>query len=163
MSKVALSGNPLGSGTFTIASPNSNNDRTLTLPDATGTVATTANIPAVASTAEAQAGTNNTNFMTPLRTAEQRNATALGWGQTWQNVTGSRTLNTVYTNTTGRPIAVSVIANLSGSTVGLNVDGLSVVTQGSTAAGPGNVFAIVPNNSTYQLVGVSPASWFELR
>ena len=38
MSKIALSPNALGTGTFTIASPNSNTDRTLTLPDATGTV-----------------------------------------------------------------------------------------------------------------------------
>lgn len=40
MSKIALSGNPSGTGTFTIASPNSNTDRTLTLPDNTGTVLT---------------------------------------------------------------------------------------------------------------------------
>lgn len=39
MSKIALSGDAAGTGTFTIASPNSNNNRTLTLPDATGTVA----------------------------------------------------------------------------------------------------------------------------
>lgn len=38
MSKVALSGNASGTGTFTIASPNSNTDRTLSLPDASGTV-----------------------------------------------------------------------------------------------------------------------------
>jgi hypothetical protein len=38
MSQVALSGNASGTGTFTIASPNSNTDRTLTLPDATGTL-----------------------------------------------------------------------------------------------------------------------------
>lgn len=38
MSKIALSGDASGTGTFTIASPNSNNNRTLTLPDATGTV-----------------------------------------------------------------------------------------------------------------------------
>lgn len=42
MSKVALSGSALGTGTFTIASPNSNTDRTLSLPDATGTILTTA-------------------------------------------------------------------------------------------------------------------------
>ena len=42
MSKVALSGNALGSGTFTIASPNSNTDQTLSLPDASGTILTTA-------------------------------------------------------------------------------------------------------------------------
>jgi hypothetical protein len=42
MSKVALSGNASGTGTFTIASPNSNTDQTLTLPDNTGTILTTA-------------------------------------------------------------------------------------------------------------------------
>jgi hypothetical protein len=42
MSKIALSGNASGTGTFTFASPNSNTDRTLTLPDATGTILTTA-------------------------------------------------------------------------------------------------------------------------
>ena len=40
MSRVSLSGNALGTGTFTIASPNSNTDRTLTLPDQTGTLLT---------------------------------------------------------------------------------------------------------------------------
>lgn len=42
MSKVALIGNASGTGTFTIASPNSNTDRTLSLPDASGTILTTA-------------------------------------------------------------------------------------------------------------------------
>ena len=75
MSKVALSGNASGTGTFTIASPNSNTDRVLTLPDATGTILTTAtpgvpvNGPAFsASIASGQAIANNTavkiNFTT---------------------------------------------------------------------------------------------------
>jgi hypothetical protein len=38
MSKIALTPNASGTGTFTVAAPNSNSDRTLTLPDATGTV-----------------------------------------------------------------------------------------------------------------------------
>ena len=38
MSKIALTPNASGTGTFTIASPNSNTDRTLTLPDAAGAV-----------------------------------------------------------------------------------------------------------------------------
>jgi hypothetical protein len=42
MSKIALSGNASGTGTFTIASPNSNSDRTLNLPDNSGTVLTSA-------------------------------------------------------------------------------------------------------------------------
>jgi hypothetical protein len=41
MSKIALTPNASGSGTFTIAAPNSNTDRTLTLPDSAGTIATT--------------------------------------------------------------------------------------------------------------------------
>jgi hypothetical protein len=40
MSLVKVQGNASGTGTFTIASPNSNTDRTLTLPDATGTLLT---------------------------------------------------------------------------------------------------------------------------
>lgn len=36
MSTVKIQGNALGSGQFTVASPNSNNTRTLTLPDADG-------------------------------------------------------------------------------------------------------------------------------
>jgi hypothetical protein len=47
MSKIALSGNASGTGTFTFAAPGTNTDRTLTLPDASGTVATTADIPSV--------------------------------------------------------------------------------------------------------------------
>lgn len=38
MSKVAIQGNASGTGTLTIAAPNTNTDYTLTLPDATGTV-----------------------------------------------------------------------------------------------------------------------------
>ena len=41
MSKIALTPNASGTGTFTIAAPNSDTDRTLTLPDSAGTIATT--------------------------------------------------------------------------------------------------------------------------
>jgi len=41
MSKVAITGNASGTGTLTIAAPNTNTDRTLTLPDEAGTVLTT--------------------------------------------------------------------------------------------------------------------------
>lgn len=39
MSSIKLSPNASGTGIFTVAAPNSNTDRTLTLPDATGTIA----------------------------------------------------------------------------------------------------------------------------
>lgn len=38
MSKIALSPDAAGTGTFTLASPNGNTNRTITLPDATGTL-----------------------------------------------------------------------------------------------------------------------------
>jgi hypothetical protein len=41
MSSIKLESNASGTGIFTIASPNSNTNRTLTLPDATGTLALT--------------------------------------------------------------------------------------------------------------------------
>jgi hypothetical protein len=49
MSKVSLAGNASGTGIFTIASPNSNTDRTLTLPNSSGTLmnnSSTAGFPA---------------------------------------------------------------------------------------------------------------------
>jgi hypothetical protein len=42
MSLVKIQGNASGTGEFTIAAPNSNTNRTLTLPDATGTVLSSA-------------------------------------------------------------------------------------------------------------------------
>lgn len=38
MSRIAFNGNALGTGTVTIASPNTNSDRTVTLPDENGTL-----------------------------------------------------------------------------------------------------------------------------
>jgi len=44
MSKIALTPNASGTGTFTIASPDSNTNRTLTLPDVSGEVFSQGNI-----------------------------------------------------------------------------------------------------------------------
>ena len=49
MSQIALIPNASGTGTFSIASPNSNTNRTLTLPDETGTLATEADVAAAES------------------------------------------------------------------------------------------------------------------
>lgn len=44
MSKIALSPNASGTGTFTLSAPNSNTSRTMVLPDADGTLLTTESI-----------------------------------------------------------------------------------------------------------------------
>ena len=41
MSKIALEGNASGTGTFTLAAPNTNTNYTITLPQSSGTLATT--------------------------------------------------------------------------------------------------------------------------
>jgi hypothetical protein len=59
MSKIALSGNASGTGTFTFAAPGTNTDRTLTLPDATGTVATVSAVETLIATAMAPGFTSS--------------------------------------------------------------------------------------------------------
>jgi hypothetical protein len=48
MSKVTIAGDVNGTGVFTIAAPNGNTNRTLTLPDEAGTLVTTAGVPSSA-------------------------------------------------------------------------------------------------------------------
>ena len=60
MSSIKLESNASGTGIFTIASPNSNTNRTLTLPDATGTVVVTGG----AQTIEFAAGSASTPSIT---------------------------------------------------------------------------------------------------
>jgi hypothetical protein len=48
MSNIAIQGAATGTGVFTLASPATNTNRTLTLPDEAGTVLTTAGVPASA-------------------------------------------------------------------------------------------------------------------
>jgi hypothetical protein len=96
-------------------------------------------------------------------------AGGIGISQTWQNVTGSRTLGTTYTNSTGKPIMVMTtgyqVASLGPTS--FIVDG---VTIGFTdAAGTNDVgnwttsSFIVPNGSTYRVTGNTPDVWAELR
>jgi len=48
MSQISITPNPSGTGVFTIASPATSTDRTLTLPDEAGTIITTAGVPSSA-------------------------------------------------------------------------------------------------------------------
>jgi hypothetical protein len=57
MSKVKIQGNASGTGVLTITAPNTSTDRTITLPDSTGTLATTADtgVAGITSSADATA------------------------------------------------------------------------------------------------------------
>ena len=45
MAKVKITGHASGTGVLTVTAPNTSTDRTITLPDSTGTLATTADVP----------------------------------------------------------------------------------------------------------------------
>ena len=119
----------------------------------------------IATTAIAQAGTNDTDIITPLKLKN----TVFGLGQTWQVLTASRAINTTYTNTTGRPIevmiSVSAVEGLDSHTIfidGLDVSGL--MEWGLSYMRPIVTFT-VPSGSTYKYQALAGAlvKWSELR
>jgi len=91
----------------------------------------------------------------------------LGYGQTWQDVTGSRTSGVSYTNATGKPIMVTVTLTASGGGVSVTfiVGGVTIPFFGFAAAG-GSGYAggtvIIPVGATYSCSGTIN-SWLELR
>ena len=94
----------------------------------------------------------------------------LGVGQTWQDVSASRAFGTTYTNTTGRPIQVSlyVEATAANQTASLIVDTLTIGITGASGAanngGYGQLMATIPSGSTYSVVSTAAArGWKELR
>ncbi len=68
MSKITLAPNPSGTGIFTVAAPNSNTNRTLTLPDNTGTILTSASnlsgVAGVGKVLQVVSNVNTNNFTT---------------------------------------------------------------------------------------------------
>lgn len=118
----------------------------------------------------AAAGTNTTQLAnTAFVKAAVDAAPRLGVGQTWQDVTSSRTPGVIYTNTSGRPICVKVTHGEGDSYNRLYVDGLVVDEsyQGTNIALYTTVSAIVPSGSTYQLFNTGEPGayvrWMELR
>ena len=89
-----------------------------------------------------------------------------GTGQTWTDVTSSRALGTTYTNSTGKPILVSIFCSFSnGSSAALVVGGVTTGYASFFAGGSNNIQAVVPNGSTYSISGTyaSIGYWAELR
>ncbi|VEC15340.1 phage tail protein [Citrobacter portucalensis] len=85
---------------------------------------------------------------------------ALGMGQTWVDVTASRTAGVTYTNTTTRPICVSIPETADGQR-GLYVGGvLTAFARGADS--DSTLFAIVPPGAQYIFSGAF-SSWSELR
>lgn len=95
----------------------------------------------------------------------------LGVGQTWQDVLASRASGVEYTNTTGRPIVVSVWgvgAAAADRFISITIGGVKVEEQAWSANTDGNVrasvSAIVPAGAIYLITSVGTIEgWAELR
>ena len=143
MANIVLTGDT--SGAITVAAPAVAGTNTITLPASTGTLLTT---------------TGDGSGLTGLA--------SVGVGQTWTNVTSSRANNVVYTNSTGKPIAVMVSTGMSTNErmktfIGSNQiadDGIS-----TAYGGVANSSFTVPNGITYK-INMSLGTivlWWELR
>ena len=107
----------------------------------------------------------------PNLPAKLDTANAFGVGQAWQDVTASRALNTTYTNTSGKPMAVTVYLNGSGTDITILFYVNNAVINKSSINTPSsdpqmNIFCIVPDGATYKVVGTGGdtlAEWKELR
>lgn len=126
-----------------------------------------ADIPTVsASQAEMEAGTESAlRSMSPLRIKQAIAAMAqpggIGIGQTWQSFTvGSTRINgTTYTNSTGKPIQLSVMSN-SGVGFTVTIDGV-LLASATTSSYVFSVNPVIPNGSSYVITGAF--YWAELR
>lgn len=128
----------------------------------------------IATQTEAEAGTADSVAMTPLKVEQHMTANALGWGQTWQNVSGSRANNTDYTNSTGRPIVVNIYGSNATASCVLQISfnsGTTWMSFGGSALPSGTALAlgnvIVPSGATYRVRAsagtLAITEWWELR
>jgi hypothetical protein len=117
-------------------------------------------------------GTDTTeSLISPDKLDEKIKTLAIGEGQTWQDVTGSRGPSTIYTNSTSRSILVAVTSSVTPSPNYFQVsdDGATWVNVGYTGGGSSadneNATFIVPPGARYRLnVGsASIDNWSELR
>ena len=85
-----------------------------------------------------------------------------GSQQSWQNVTGSRSLSTTYTNSTSLPIYVSIYCQYQACTGYVNGNPVAI-SNNSAALTNSSIWFIVPAGATYQVTGTALNNWFELR
>lgn len=87
---------------------------------------------------------------------------SLGYGQTWQNVTGSRVSGTTYYNTTGKPIWVA-LESTSATQVIPTVAGVTLPQSGASGVVYGTANFVVPPGASYSATSAGFSKWIELR
>jgi hypothetical protein len=149
MSRITLAPNASGSGTLTVAAPNTNTDRTITLPDATGTVNVSGlanEVPAgsVGSPSIYSTGDSNTGVFFPAA-----DTVAVTTGGTERMRIGSTGNITVGSSTTAIEVNLGGILNLPAATT----EGRSIEI-GNGRTGNGNAFIDFVGDATYTDFGL---------
>jgi hypothetical protein len=95
---------------------------------------------------------------------------SLGYGQTWQDVSGSRALSTTYYNTTGKPIIVHfrlATTTAASCTTQITIAGSILSGDTITTSGAGlHLNVVVPPNASYAITISGSGTinqWYELR
>lgn len=152
-------------GGFPVAA-RANTDGTISLIKKDGTIISSINATGLfnntlTSTAADQALTAaQGKVLKDLADTKLTTTSAFGVGQTWQDVTSIRVLNTTYTNTSGRTIALSVDATTgNGHTLGLKVNNIDICNT-SVSAGTTTLFTLIPNLSTYSISQAGGSPYF---
>jgi hypothetical protein len=166
MASVVISGDT--SGTATIQAQAVAGNTVLTLPTTSGTILT--------NTGGVTPGTSG-NVLTSDGTNWVSSAGPVGVNQTWTDVKTSpgRVLGTTYTNSTGKPIQLSVTINhpsAANSEISISVNSVVIGTLSNnygvnTPETKMGLQHIIPNGATYAISVVTGSPtislWFELR
>jgi hypothetical protein len=141
-----------GAGTYTVSASQTVSSTTISAM-ATNTVFTATGVGSGTGTAT-------------VNTWASASDSAVGVGQTWQNVTASRVVGTTYTNSTGKPILILFMAAsaTANCTYRLIVDGVELVANIFPTFNQ-TISYIVPTGSTYSITMTNGiiGKWMELR
>jgi hypothetical protein len=122
MSLVAISGNASGTGTLTIAAPNTNSNFTLNLPAATGTVMVSGNMPAFSAYAGAVTSLSGGGFTKVLFNTEEFDTNSnFASSRFTPTVAGYYQINSSVSVGTGTQLVCSIYKNGSEYKRGVNI------------------------------------------
>ena len=90
---------------------------------------------------------------------------SIGYGQTWQNLTGSRSLSTTYYNTTGKPLGWNITADGGSPSISMTINGTErAFTYIAASSNPFASLIIQPGASySAAISGGTLRNWQELR
>lgn len=129
-----------------------------TTTDSSGFVRTGSKTALITDNVVQAVGTSTSNVMSQKAVTDA----LLGVNQNWVDVKSQRSANTDYTNSTGKPIFVSIGKEGGGNAGALYINGVRVgsMTGGDPAM---TISAIVPAGGVYKYTSTNIAIWVELR